>query len=124
MSIVAEAPASSVMRWRIAAIGSNTEPSVFDSGPGSIIATGAATEPPRPMKRIRSVSNETLRCSTPCTIIRWNIHGTCSFDGARPAGAENSLPAMDDLGLHEQIAERRMQRVRGRLVRERLPRSS
>ena len=29
-----------------------------DSAPASVIARGAATEPPRPMKRIRSVSNE------------------------------------------------------------------
>ena len=35
-------------------------------------------------------------------------------DGARPAGAENSLPALDDFGLHEQIAEGRMQRIRSR----------
>ena len=33
---------------------------------------------------------------------------------ARPAGTENRLPFADNLGLHKQIAERGMQRVRGR----------
>ena len=35
-------------------------------------------------------------------------------EGAGPAGAENRLPLAEDLGLNEKIAERRMQRVRGR----------
>ena len=33
--------------------------------------------------------------------------------GARPAGAEEGLARGDDLGLHEEIAERRMQGVGG-----------
>ena len=33
---------------------------------------------------------------------------------ARTARAEDRLPLVDDLGLHKQIAERRMQRVRSR----------
>ena len=35
-------------------------------------------------------------------------------EGAGPARAEDRLPFADDLGLHEEIAERRMQRVGGR----------
>ena len=70
MSIVAAAPASSTKRWRIATIGSNTEPSVSDKAPGSIIAAGAATEPPRPINRILSVSNETSPAPPPCTVIK------------------------------------------------------
>src|SRR5229473_4302815 len=35
------------------------------------------------------------------------------LEGARTARAEDRLALMDDLGLNEEIAERRMQRVRG-----------
>ena len=34
-------------------------------------------------------------------------------EGARPAGTENRLLFTDNLGLHKEIAERGMQRVRG-----------
>ena len=36
----------------------------------AVIARGAATEPPRPMNRMRSVSNEISLPSAPCTVIR------------------------------------------------------
>ncbi len=35
-------------------------------------------------------------------------------EGAGPARAEDRLPLANDLGLNKEIAERRMQRVRGR----------
>ena len=40
--------------------------------------------------------------------------GRLLVEGAGPARAEDRLLLADDLGLHEQIAERRMQRIRGR----------
>src|ERR1700693_2179363 len=44
------------MPWRIATIGSSTEPSLLESGPTSSNAAGLATERQRPMNLARSVS--------------------------------------------------------------------
>ena len=55
-SSVATCPASSVMRQRMATIGSSTEPWLPESSPPSVTACGAIKVRPRPVKRRRSVS--------------------------------------------------------------------
>ena len=109
---------SSVMRQRIATIGSSTEPCAARERRVAASRAGAASVRPRPMKRARSVSYDDVadvaRRARPSG-------GTSTARARRPsaAGACRGSPARsrDDLGLHEQVAERRVQRV-GRRRRE------
>ena len=76
-----ERPAGTVIVVRSANIGSSTAPVVSDSGPISSSAAGCRTVRPRPRKRARSVSYETVpACSSfaiTCT------HHTGTSEGSR-----------------------------------------
>ena len=65
--------------------------------------SAAADELARGRSRTRSAPT-----AVPCTVIRCIIHGGRSPRRARPARAEDRLPLAHELGLHEQVAERRM----------------
>ena len=56
MLTVTDAFGSSVIRCRMATMGSSTEPSLSESFAPLFIALGSATVRPRPIKRARSVS--------------------------------------------------------------------
>ncbi len=85
-----------------------------DSAPVSVIASGEATVRPRPMKRMRSVSNE-VSASVRA------VHGHqvkhprhLLVLRTRTASAEDCVPTPEDLGLHEQVAECGVQRIGSR----------
>ena len=114
ISTVADSSGSSVIRYRIATIGSSTEPSLPESAAESAhrLRIGdrvPAADEPHAVGLIGDFSD-----------VR-PVHGhqvkhprRLLVEGAGPAGAEDRLPLADDLGLNKEIAERRMQRVRGR----------
>ena len=98
----------------MATIGSSTEPSVPESGAESLIASGAAaaSRPADEAQAIRLVGH----LANLAAMHRHQVeHPGCLIaDRAGPARAQDGAPVAQDLGLHEQIAEGRMQRVRRR----------
>ena len=98
----------------MATIGSSTEPSVPESAAAvahrqrSGSASCAADEP----QAIRLVGH----LADVGTVHRHQVQhpGRLLAEGAGPARAQDRAPLPQDFGLHEKIAEGRMQRVRGR----------
>ncbi|MNV20621.1 hypothetical protein D3C71_1115290 [compost metagenome] len=82
-STTAVSSGSSVIVQRMADTGSSTEPWLPDSGTRESIASGSATDRPRPRNRDRSVSYDARPGSPPWIASSWNIHGGLS-SGLRP----------------------------------------
>ena len=111
-SIVQEAPGSSTNGTRSAAIASSTGPARPSSGRPCSIAAGSATLRPRPMKRVRSVSNE-IATSLPCSTAVWKSQASLSFGvlgrrvastAPRPASNSVSTNSLLNAGCAESVA--------------------
>ena len=105
---------SSVMRWRMATMGSSTDPWLPESGAGVAqrLRVGHAVAAADEARAVRFVRN---RSEPSRAVHRHQVQHPRRLLAARarPARAQDRLPRGHDLGLHEQVAERRMQRVRG-----------
>jgi hypothetical protein len=97
-------------------MGSSTEPTVLDKGAMPCIAAGLAKLPPRPTNLARSVSQEMFPALALAALTHHEMQQPrrLFFMGTRAAGAENGGGFSREFGLHEEIAESRMRRVRGR----------
>ena len=88
------------------------------------IAAGSTTERPRPMNAARPVSYDVAPAAVPCTVIRCIIHGGRSPPERGRRVHRIACCVADELGLHEQVAERRVRRVGRRRAPARPRRSS